>query len=325
MTKFSIIVPVYNVENYLEECVNSILNQEFHDYEIILVNDGSTDKSGEICDEYAKKFENIKVIHQTNSGSSCARNTGINHAQGTFILFVDSDDFINKGSLSEISKCISEDPSVDVIFLRAMKFYKSSNTKILETGYDKRAIFQKPKEEVLKHLTTLDKFPGSASTKLVSRELIINNDLYFRQGLFSEDIDWTIRLLKAAQRFNYCDYPYYFYRQNRSGSITNSISIKNIESLLKIIKGHSVKSSQNDSVQHIINQFLAYEYVVLLANISNANLKKDKINEFIEEAKKYKWLLKTSNNKKVIATNIICNIFGLKFTSRLLSYYLKLR
>lgn len=101
---FSIIVPVYNVEHYLGECIDSVISQTYEDYEIILIDDGSTDNSGSICDLYKKRFDNkIKVIHQKNGGLSKARNTGIFYAQGIYIIFLDSDDyFLDKNALSKI-------------------------------------------------------------------------------------------------------------------------------------------------------------------------------------------------------------------------------
>lgn len=98
---FSIIIPVYNVEKYLNECVDSVLNQKNVDYEIILVDDGSTDNSGQICDEYLKKHSNVSVIHKVNGGLSDARNAGLESAEGDYILFVDSDDKIEENSLSK--------------------------------------------------------------------------------------------------------------------------------------------------------------------------------------------------------------------------------
>ena len=93
--KISIIIPVYNVEKYLRECLDSILAQSYKDFEIILVDDGSTDSSGNICDEYSMKYENIKVLHKNNNGLSSARNAGLDIAQGEYILFIDSDDVVS--------------------------------------------------------------------------------------------------------------------------------------------------------------------------------------------------------------------------------------
>ena len=94
MTKISVIIPVYNVEKYLSKCIESVLEQDFSDYEIILIDDGSTDTSGKLCDEYAENYSAIKVIHQQNKGLGGARNTGIEAAEGQYLLFVDSDDYI---------------------------------------------------------------------------------------------------------------------------------------------------------------------------------------------------------------------------------------
>ena len=106
MVKISIIVPVYNVERYLGKCINSILNQTFADFELILVDDGSTDRSGYICDDYKKKDNRIKVIHKENGGLSSARNAGLDIAKEKYIGFVDSDDFINKNMYEFLYKDI---------------------------------------------------------------------------------------------------------------------------------------------------------------------------------------------------------------------------
>ena len=106
---FSVIVPVYNVEPYLKRCLDSILCQTFSDFELILVDDGSTDRSGEICDAYAEQNERIRVIHQENKGLSAARNTGLDHAQGTFVYFVDSDDYLRENLLERVFESFGED------------------------------------------------------------------------------------------------------------------------------------------------------------------------------------------------------------------------
>ena len=104
----SIVVPVYNVENYLVECLQSILEQTYKDFELILVNDGSVDKSGEICDEYKKKYDNIKVVHQKNQGQSVARNNGVKLSEADWIMFVDSDDVIHPNLLEYLYRAVTE-------------------------------------------------------------------------------------------------------------------------------------------------------------------------------------------------------------------------
>ena len=115
MAEVSIIVPVYQVENYIRQCVDSILAQTFTDFELILVDDGSKDQSGQICDEYAEMDKRVKVIHQKNSGAASARNNGIGHANGRYLCFVDADDWIED---TMIAKCVSQMKEYDADILR---------------------------------------------------------------------------------------------------------------------------------------------------------------------------------------------------------------
>jgi len=325
MPKISIIIPVYNVEQYLDDCLQSILKQEFRDYEIILVNDGSTDRSGVICDDYSDRYSFISTTHKENGGLSDARNVGLNKSKGEYILFIDADDMISTNSLVKIYQTVIEDPNVDVIFLEAVKLFSNGTTVPLGDGYQKTQIYKRSHKEVLKHLATLPKFPGSACTKLVKRSLIIANKLYFEKGLLSEDIDWTIRLLSLAKKYNYCDQRYYYYRQNRDGSITNTIEIKNIISLLNIIKKWSIdpKGKPLVGVQNEINAFMAYEYLILLSNY--AGLRKSDKKELKLELEKYAWLLAFNKTKKVKSVRILCSVFGVETTANFLNLYLKYR
>ena len=127
--KISVIVPVYNVEQYVGECIESILNQSFYDIELILINDGSKDNSGFICDEYAKKDNRIKVIHKKNEGVSIARNIGIKNASGKYIAFVDSDDLVDKEIYTTMLQAIEESGS-DLVMCRYEKVYSDRNNEL---------------------------------------------------------------------------------------------------------------------------------------------------------------------------------------------------
>ena len=125
MPKISVIVPVYNVEKYLRKCIESILNQTFREFELILVDDGSTDSSGKICDEYALKDSRIKVIHKENGGASSARNAGLDVAKGEYIGFVDSDDWIEMDMYGELYRLIKENNTdISVCGINNIKRYK---------------------------------------------------------------------------------------------------------------------------------------------------------------------------------------------------------
>ena len=307
----SLIIPIYNTQDYLKECIDSIINQSFRDIELILVNDGSTDNCYKICKEYAEKDNRIKVINKENGGLSDARNCGIDAAEGDYILFIDSDDFIAENSLNKIVNTIQEQPDVDVIFLEAVKYF----------NYNKKTI----KQDVMDFLTTLPKFPASAWAKLIKRDLILDNKLYFIKGITNEDLDWTVRLLLAANSFNYCDADYYYYRQQRPGSITNEFSLKKFKCLFDNIK-YVVKIAKEENsclFRDNIYNFMAYEYSILLYGYSKLN--KESKKKFKEDIKSYSWLMdyREENKNKIIRK--LYKFLGLDITSQLLYLYLKIR
>ena len=316
---FSIIIPVYNVEKYLGECVESILNQNFKDYEILFVDDGSTDRSGDICDEYAQKDRRIKVIHQENKGLSGARNTGITSSQGKYLLFIDSDDYITENSLEKIHNTIGEN-DIDLVFLEAVKIFPNGTKEPMNDGYDKEKIVNKNQEEVWKHIVNINKLPGSACTKAIKRSLIIENDLFFMNGLISEDIEWCYRLFAKAEKYSYLEETYYCYRQQREGSITNSGSTKGIDSTFWIIEKYATKKPET-KYQHVLNSFISYQYMILLYSIYT----KDKIiaNDYFAKAKKYRWILKYGGSKRVKLVNIVSKFLGIKNTAKILNLYKK--
>lgn len=308
----SIIVPVYNVEEYLETCVKSIISQEFTDYEIVLVDDGSTDNSGRICDRLCQTYSNIVVLHKENGGLSDARNVGIRYSQGRYILFIDSDDYIAKGSIQKIVECLSTKKNgIDVMFLEAKKIFPDCTTKPMGDGFKNGVLEGKNKKEILQYIAQLPKFPGSACTKLVRRDNIIKNQIFFEKGLLSEDINWTIDLLLKSDTFSYCDTEYYYYRQKRRGSITNTTSIKNIESLLYIIKKWADKDIEKD-YEKAVKGFLSYEYMIALYNFALLNREERKKIRILFDS--YKWILRYSQSLKVKLVRISCIVIGLDGT-----------
>ena len=178
--KLSIIIPVYNVKEYIEICVNSIIHQsDIEDYEIILVDDGSTDGSGLICDQIAKNNNNIIVIHQKNKGLSGARNTGIKKAKGKYIMFVDGDDFINdKESLSKILKLTEE--KYDIIQYKMLYYYEKDNKYLYLKDMDEsNSIYIK---EQLYNKVITGTLSISACDKIIKRSIIIENNLFFKEN-----------------------------------------------------------------------------------------------------------------------------------------------
>jgi len=305
----SIIIPVYNVELYLKNCLDSILNQNINNYEIILINDGSTDNSSIICDEYVNKYSNIKVIHKSNGGSSDARNNGLKIAKGKYILFIDSDDFIEPESLKNIIKYTVN--NVDIIFLDAYKYFDNKSIEKVDTDFCTEKLKTNNKDILLDNISRMNKFSGSACSKAIRREFLLDNNILFENNITMEDIDWNLKILTKINTSDYYSGKYYYYRQNRKNSITNSINENTFKSGIKIIKKWQ---NFNDN----INSILAYEYIILLANsyvIKDKNLR--------NELYSFSGLLKYNNNKKVFYSYIIYKLFGIKFLSKLLEIYLK--
>lgn len=322
MPRISVIIPVYNVKDYIKECVDSILAQEYIDYEIILIDDGSTDGSENVCDEYSSTYKFIEVHHQENQGLSRARNQGIRMAKGEYVLFVDSDDYISKGSLLKILETLEEDPGVDVIFLDGSKVYSHKRTTPFNEGYIKRKLYKRNRNDALAHLARLNKYPGSACSKLIKISLIIENSLYFVPGMLSEDIEWTLRLFSTANTYNYCDYDYYRYRQGRKGSITNNGGRLRLDFLVSLIrKWATFEPAPNDYFQQLANMAMAYEFIIVMANSWDLN-KRDR-NQVLGNLKELLWVLDTSDNRRVRIARRAISIVGFNNTAKLLNQYLK--
>lgn len=207
MPKVSVIVPIYNVEKYLEKCINSLLSQTLEDIQIILVNDGSKDNSGNIAREYEKNNKNrIIYVEKENGGLSDARNYGLKYATGDFIAFLDSDDYIEKNAYEEMyNKAIEENADyVECDFL-----WEFPNKIRVDKQYP-----YKNKKEMLSFVRVV------AWNKLIKRQLIIDNNLEFSKGLRYEDVEFTYKLIPFINKFAYVDKPFIHYVQ-REGSIAN--------------------------------------------------------------------------------------------------------
>ena len=226
MREISIIVPVYNVENYLDRCISSILEQSFTDFQFILVNDGSKDNSGTICDEYAKKDSRIKVIHQDNLGLSAARNIGIEASQGKYITFIDSDDFIHTNMLYILYNNLLENKA-DISVCNYNLVYEDKLTT-RDWGNNDIAVYNNI-ESVKKIVEKSETVMIIAWGKLYKRDLF--DDIRYPVGKYHEDEFVTYKLLYKSTKTVVTDAKLYYYLQ-RSNSITGSTySIKRLEKL----------------------------------------------------------------------------------------------
>ena len=237
MMKFSIIIPVYNVEKYLEECLESVLNQSYTDYEIICVEDVSTDDSYGILCEYARKHDKIRMVQNTeNRGLSYSRNVGLEIADGEYVWFVDSDDYIASDALESIAKKLCEE-KVDVLNIN---YEEVADISLSDEWKLKEGVHLKELQNIqtgqqwfcenVKNRTMV----VMACSKVFRKEFLIENNLKFYEGLLHEDVLFFVQMLIPAQRVVNLEKTLYMYRQ-RGKSITKTISEKRLDSYIIIV------------------------------------------------------------------------------------------
>lgn len=303
----SVIVPVYNIENYVSSCIESILSQTYRNIEVILVNDGSTDNSELICNEYASIDSRIRVISKPNGGLSSARNSGLNIAKGAYILFVDGDDYINP-YLIEKTLIVAVSYKVDLVqfsYKEQVRGYKIvNNTRIKDIHvYSERKIF-------FEKLYEIGGEAASSCTKLYHHKLFKN--LRFKDGIIHEDEYLISRLLAIANRIAYCDAQLYYYIKREDSIINNSFSIKKLDLLYVIEDRIQILKSLN--YNSLIEKEYARYFINLIRLYSEA-----KCERFYEASKTIK--IKFQQNFSSIRS-IKCINFKFKIAFKLMKYHL---
>lgn len=312
---FSIIVPIYNVEKYLKECINSVLQQEFKDYELILVDDGSTDNCPQICDEFALKEDRIRVIHKKNGGLSDARNAGLEVCNGKYTLFLDSDDFLTENCLNK---------AYDLLIIRNMPdiLLSTFNSLFDDQGQEELNRFKLSEEfgVVANHkilLNTLlkenNEIPWSAWRNIYKTALININYMKFEKGLVgAEDCSFFMEYMKYVKSYLVMEYPIVNYRVSREGSITNTIKYNTIIGQLNVFSKYFKEYKQsNISNNHkdIIYEHFAQKFANTISTFYFLS-EVEEINGATKIVKENKEILKFAYGKKYIIAKILWNIFG---------------
>lgn len=284
MELITIIVPIYNVKPYLSRCIESIINQDYKKLEIILVDDGSTDKSGNICDEYAKKDKRIIVIHQENQGLSCARNNGTRISKGKYIAYIDSDDYIELDYISYLYKLI-KDNKADISACAHNKH------RYIETVYEK--------DELYPALLT-SKIAFSAWSKLVKASIMKDNNIYFPVNEIYEDQKWIYYLLEHTNRVvigSESKY-HYTYRQN---SIFNTKSLQNKKILInRVCEMHNFIKERHP-------EYLSLSYIKYIRELTYNFLSFSRTKELETLKKEIYSLIKKNRNKIILKKEV--NLF----------------
>ena len=291
--KISIIVPIYNVEKYIKDCVNSLIRQDYENIEIILVDDGSTDDSGSICDEYEKNNKNVFSYHKKNGGLSDARNYGIDKSNGKYIAFVDGDDIVENDYISFMYNLIKKE-NVKISACGIKKLYdngtiKDDNFKNIQKKFigDEAEIY----------LNIIGYFNVSACNKLFEKELF--NRIRFPKGKKSEDWFIMYKIVEKAGEIYYDSTPKYIYRQ-RTGSITKSAQI-NLDAINAAEEVYHYYLNNNE-VRKYAGQSLAFAIIgVYNSYLTSGIYEKDKLKEYKKKVKNIKYITykKLSKTRKV--------------------------
>lgn len=288
---FTVVLPIYNVEKYLDRCINSILSQDFKDYEILLIDDGSPDNCPQICDRWEKKEKRIKTIHKKNEGLGMARNTGLENANGKYIFFIDSDDYILPGLFSEVFEYLNNN-ICDIVFYGFQRVDKNGNilSKTIPNPYkdyyDKNDeirnnllpdfIIQNPKSTIQTNLAL------TAWDCCISREFLNKNKLKFvsERRYISEDLYFYLEAFEYLNSVGFIKKVYYSYCQNE-GSLTYSYKSDRFDKIKKFYKDSLIisdKKKYNKEVEfRLKGTFISFTIACLkieVANYKDIGLKK---------------------------------------------------
>lgn len=313
---YSIIVPVYNTETYLKQCIDSVLTQSFYSFELILIDDGSSDACPIICDNYAQADSRVIVVHKNNGGLSDARNAGLKIAKGEYVIFIDSDDYWDGiDCLMSIDRATKD--NADIILYRAKKLFNSSG-KIQRDNKSFNAITCNIKDgsKALCELVERDLFRCSACTKATRLGLLSGNNILFQENLLGEDIDWYLNVVLKANSYSFVDRDFYVYRQ-RDGSITKDLKLKNLIDFIYIItkwvkKLDEIEIDKNKRLTLL--KYLAKEYSNLF--IIYALVDDCKKSDYINDILNLSWLFDYSTIKRTRIIKIFFRMLG--FTNTIL-------
>lgn len=254
----SVIVPVYNVAQYLEKSIESIQQQTYQNLEIILVDDGSTDESGRLCEQIAEQDERVLVYHKENEGLSQARNDGLKQAHGDYVIFIDSDDYIHPEMIASLyQQLVKED--ADVSSCGVMNVYANSESPQTENQDD---YFICDTETFLREYLIGEKIPGTICNKLIKREIAAQ--LTFPKGLIYEDAYYHFDLIKVAKKYVVNTKPYYYYFHRGDSITTKSYTEKDLANIDIYQKFYTEVVKEYPNLTEVAFFRLAYAHFFIL-------------------------------------------------------------
>lgn len=278
--RISIIVPVYKVEAYLNKCIDSILNQTFEDFELILVNDGSPDKCGEICEDYAKKDSRIRVFHKENGGQATARNFGIDVARGEYIGFVDSDDYIEPEMYEVLyNMCIND--NCDMVNCSSKIYF---NNKIKVNGNGEKVIHSK--KEAMRVVIEGLLYDECLWSKLIKKSVL--KDLRMPVGIVYEDTAFVYKIVDKCERIGYIGIPMYNYIKREDSTMDRAVKEIRTDAILVYKEMYEFVKNKYPDIADIVRLKLSNTCI----SIMNTIIKQDEFNIYIN---KYREVSKVLN------------------------------
>lgn len=321
--KVSFILPVYNVEKYLEQCINSLLFQTYTLFEIILVDDGSTDDSSNICEEFCRKDNRIKAYHKQNGGLSDARNYGLKKATGDFVIFVDSDDYWTDGCSLDI--LVSKSNESDLVYYGYKRKFGDkeilqNNINLLYDHYDNGYDFL---------FDILKKFPNYewySWQYMIKKDLLISNHIEFPFGLTYEDMMTSYKFILLSKNVTVCKKHIYCYR-TREDSITSTVSINNHKNHIESMELSIIDVLNRNDIAPFLKELLlnnmSLSFYGILINAST--LSKNEANELINILDRKKYIINYTKYGKQRFARTMINVLGIRFTAFVLSLRRKLK
>lgn len=305
--KISVIVPVYNVEKWLHRCIDSILAQTFTDFELLLIDDGSTDASGAICDEYAARDSRIRVFHKPNGGVSSARNLGILESKGFFLINVDSDDYIDNNMLSEMLYAVKDN---DILI--ADYYVEEINAEYIVSQYNTTTDNKQIVRKILNH-----ELIGSLCNKLTKRSLYTPFLLEQIKGIdYCEDFLLIVQMLNAGAKVAFVPKAYYHYVQT-SDSLTHQVSSKTAISIFKML-------SKLETIEIVKDNCLKEYYLIALEFIGRLYAEKDLTEECLAKAPRIaisriiRAVVQCAVYRRLRFFVLLKNLFGLKIARKII-------
>lgn len=318
--KYSIIVPAYNVANYIERALRSVLIQKVTNYECIIVNDGSTDNTLEIAKSLIGNDKRFRIVTQENKGLSGARNTGIKNAIGEYLVFLDADDYLTEDALSIMEQEIRT--QADITLFNFCVFDDESN-KTREISFQGKYTLD-DKYRILEECMYTNVFWFAVWEVVVKRSFLEKNNLWFCDGIIHEDELWTMKCLSLSEKVGCVKKPIYCYQIGRPGALTEATSIKELQGLFKVVKElqkfESELKAHNPKMAEIVairSSQLFYKIIQRMYMYQTA----EEYRAFERDIHNNLYILRKVKKYNIIY--FLCKLFGVKLVSNILKLYYK--